>query len=207
MPAEATEPPEATEAPVLEQPSPTSVVIEVPVPGPEPIPPVLEVPPNPPQPEPQPEPQSVVTEPLSQPEMSPEPPLFDPSTVSVEKKQATLVDTRALIEKLNMIIQAKDYDAWVTFLTEDFRNYYSSAPILAKFSESALLRHEGTVLRSLKDYFISVVFRSRQSARLDDIEFIGEDKILALMINSRGERIVLYYLEKQNDSWKIGIGR
>ncbi len=200
-------PSELPESPVPEPLSPPPALTETPEPSPEPIPPVLEVP-VPPPPEPQ-EPELPTTEPEapSQPEASPEPPAFDPASVSVEKKQATLVDARSLIEKLSMIIQAKDYDTWVTFLSEDYKKYYSSAAVLAKFSESAVLRREGTVLRNLKDYFLSIVFRSRQSARLDDIEFIGEDRILALMINPRGERIVLYYLEKQDDAWKIGIGR
>ncbi|MFZ4615712.1 MAG: hypothetical protein ACOYM2_05860 [Rectinemataceae bacterium] len=200
-------PPELPESPVPELLSPSPAVAETPMPSPDAIPPVLEVPsPAPPAPR---EPEPLTTEPEAppQPEASPEPPAFDPASVSVEKKQATLVDARTLIEKLSMIILAKDYDTWVTFLSEDYRKYYSSTAVLAKFSESAVLRREGTVLRNLKDYFLSIVFRSRQSARLDDIEFIGEDRILALMINPRGERIVLYYLEKQDDVWKIGIGR
>lgn len=132
---------------------------------------------------------------------------FDPATVSVELKQATFFDVRALIQGLNSIIQAKDYESWSASLTPDYRVYYSSTETLARISDAAVLKRQGLVLRSLQDYFIHVVYPSRQNDRVDDIEFISPDRIKAITINLKGERLVLYNLEKIGDTWKIAIWR
>ena len=132
---------------------------------------------------------------------------FDPATVSVELKQATFFDVRALIQGLNSIIQAKDYESWSAALTLDYRVHYSSTETLARISDAAVLKRQGLVLRSLQDYFIHVVYPSRQNDMVDDIEFISPDRIKAITINQKGERLVLYNLEKIGDIWKIAIWR
>jgi len=131
---------------------------------------------------------------------------FDPTTVTVAEKKATLFDARALIEKLNAIIAAKDFEAWLAYLTDEYRIFLSDPAQLATYSELTQ-KKLGIPTRTLKDYFLNVVCLSRKNARLDDIEFIGADRIKALTINAKGESLVLYYLEKKNDTWKIGIGR
>ncbi|MBU0928687.1 MAG: hypothetical protein KKA67_13115 [Spirochaetes bacterium] len=142
-------------------------------------------------------------EPATVPETVP----FDPSTVSVELKQATFFDVRALIQGLNSIIQAKDYEAWSSALTGDYKAYYSSTETLAKISEAPVLKRQGIALRTLQDYFIHVVYPSRQNDRVDDIEFIDANRIRAITINAKGERLVLYNLEKIGDTWKIATWR
>ena len=132
---------------------------------------------------------------------------FDPATVSVELKQATFFDVRSLIQGLNSIIQAKDYESWSAALTPEYQAYYSSDETLVKISDAAVLKRQGIVLRSLQDYFIHVVYPSRQNDRVDDIEFISPDRIKAITINLKGERLVLYNLEKIGDTWKIAIWR
>jgi hypothetical protein len=147
-----------------------------------------------------------VTEP-SPPVQEPPPASFDPASVTVELKQATFADAKLLIDRLNALIAAKDFEAWTGHLTEEYRSYYSDPQVLAKLSESPILKREGIVLKTLRDYFFNVVYRSRQNARLDDIDFTGADSVIALTISPKGDRLVLYYLERQNDTWKIGIGR
>lgn len=132
---------------------------------------------------------------------------FDPATVSVELKQATFFDVRALIQGLNSIIQAKDYESWSAALTPEYLEYYSSNETLARISDAPVLKRQGIVLRSMQDYFIHVVYPSRQNDRVDDIEFISPDRIRAITINIKGERLVLYNLEKIGDTWKIAIWR
>jgi hypothetical protein len=112
-----------------------------------------------------------------------------------------------MIERLNGIIQAKDYDSWLGNLTDEYIAYYSDPTVLAKLSGSPVLKRLGVTLRSLKDYFMYVVCPSRQNARLDDIEFLSADLIQALTVSSKSERLVLYNLERKNEAWKIGIGR
>jgi hypothetical protein len=136
-----------------------------------------------------------------------EPMPFDPASVSVELKQTTFVNVQELILNLNKIIQAKDFSEWSKVLTQDYRAYYSSPETLAKLSESSVLKRQGIVLKSLEDYFRYVVYPSRQNDRVDDIEFIEPSRIRAILINPKGERLVLYNLEKIGDTWKIAIWR
>ncbi len=132
---------------------------------------------------------------------------FDPSTVSSALKESTFFDVKTLIVGLNSIIQAKDYTSWLAVLSSEYRAYYSSPETLAKISDAAILKRQGIVLKSLQDYFIYVVYPSRQNDRVDDIEFIAPDRIRAITINPKGERLVLYNLEKIGDTWKIAIWR
>jgi hypothetical protein len=182
---------EPTAAPILETPPvEDAVVVE--------IEPIAEVPAD----------AIPLTEPVKDPAEEPiEVVPFDPKTVSVELKETTFFDVKVLISKLNKIIQAKDYDAWSAELTQAYREYYSSDETLARISEAAVLKRQKIVLSSLKDYFIHVVYPSRQNDRVDDIEFIDESRIRAIIVNVKGERLVLYNLEKIDDTWKIAIWR
>ena len=132
---------------------------------------------------------------------------FNPATVSEAVKTATFSDAKVLVDKLNAIIQAQNFDAWLEYLTDDYKSYYSNPEVLAKLSESSVLKRLGVKLTTIRDYFLYVVYPSRQNARLDDIEFLGADRIMALTVSPKGERLVLYYLEKKKETWKIGIGR
>jgi hypothetical protein len=117
------------------------------------------------------------------------------------------VDVRALIESLNLIIRRQDYDAWLSHLTDEYIRYYSDAEVLAKYSEYPIIKRKGIILLTLKDYFINVVYPSRQNDKVDDIEFVGENLIKAITVSPKGDRNILYMLEKHGDAWKIGIGR
>lgn len=160
---------------------------------------------TPPKPEQPREPPAVTVEPA--PETAPAQEAFDPASVSVELKQTTFVDIRSLVENLNSIIQAKDYDAWSQALTDGYRDHYSSPEVLAQISDYPVLKRQGIVLHTLKDYFIYVVYPSRQHDRVDDIEFIQATRVRAITVTAKGERLVLYNLEKIGDTWKIAIWR
>lgn len=134
-------------------------------------------------------------------------PNFDPTSITPAQKEAAITDIRAFILSLNKIIREKDYNAWVSSLTEAYKDYYSDPSVLAKISDSPVLRKMGIKVQSLYDYFIYVVYPSRQNDRVDDIDYIDEDQVRAFTISSKGERQILYNLEKQGDTWKIGIGR
>lgn len=159
----------------------------------------------PPEPQAPAEPAAVATEPVVQP--APPAEQFDPASVSVELKQTTFVDIRALVENLNSIIQAKDYDAWSKVLTDAYRDHYSSPEVLAQISDYPVLKRQGIVLHTLADYFMYVVYPSRQHDRVDDIEFIQATRVRAITVTAKGERLVLYNLEKIGDTWKIAIWR
>lgn len=132
---------------------------------------------------------------------------FDPSAVSAEVKQTTIVDVRTFIDKLNAIIRNKDYESWTSHLTDVYYAHYSDPAVLAEMSNDPALKRYGVVLRTLRDYFSYVVYPSRQNSRVDDIEFLDKTRIKVIWVDAKGERLVLYNLEKIGDTWKIAIWR
>ena len=116
-------------------------------------------------------------------------------------------EVKVFINELNQIIRRKDYTAWRGYLTSDYATFYSSPAVLGEMSESAVLKRQGIKLTSLQDYFLYVVYPSRQSVRVDDIEFSSPLQVKAVTVTSAGDRQVYYYLEKVGESWKIGTGR
>jgi hypothetical protein len=80
----------------------------------------------------------------------------------------------------------------------------SSAGFLADASNSGVLKKNGIVLKSLRDYFDNVVVRSHLQATLDDIQFLDETHVKALAL-VQGTPVILYYLVQENGRWKIGL--
>jgi hypothetical protein len=132
---------------------------------------------------------------------------FDPNSITKEMKAEAFIDITALIKELNRITQARDYDSWKTYLAEAFIAKYSDPEFLLKLSEAPILKQQGIVLKTLRDYFDFVVYPSHQNDRVDDIEFIGHNRVKAITISKKKESLVLWDLEKIGNSWKIGIGR
>ena len=145
--------------------------------------------------------------PIPQPEPAPAPRSFDPTAVSAEVKTATITDIRTLIENLNKIVQRQDYDSWRANLTEAYVAHYSDPALLAEYSEYPVLKRQGVTLKTLRDYFVYLVYPSHQNDRVDDIDFVDENLVKAITVSPKGSRDILYILEKHGDTWKIGIGR
>lgn len=132
---------------------------------------------------------------------------FDPGAVTAEVKQSTIEDVRVFIDRLNFIIRSRDYASWLGNLTDEYVAHYSDREVLAEISLDPALKRYNIVLRSLGDYFNYVVFPSRQSSRVDDIEFLDRNRIKVIWVDPRGERLVLYNIEKIGDTWKVAFWR
>ncbi len=132
---------------------------------------------------------------------------FDPQTITPEEKRNTMVDIDIFIEELNQVIQRRDYDLWLGYLTKAYIDYYSSEAVLDEWSQFPVLKRQGVVLKSLKDFFFYIVYPSRGNAKPDDIEYLDYELIKVMAINSKGERVILYYLEKVGNSWKMTVRR
>ena len=134
-------------------------------------------------------------------------PEFDPSSIPPQVKMDTMEEVKAFIKEVNQVIRKKDYTTWRDYLTAEYIDYYSQPTVLAEMSESSVLKRQGIVLKVLEDYFLYVVYPSRQSVRVDDIEFRSPIEVTAVTVAPSGDRQIYYYLEKVGDSWKIGTGR
>jgi hypothetical protein len=128
---------------------------------------------------------------------------FDPATIPKEVFDSTKSDVQTLIEEINGIIRDKDFNAWVSYLGQDYREALSDEAFLKHVSESNVLKKQKITLRTLGDYFMHVVVPSRTKDRVDDIEFIGQNRVKAFTVNSKGQKLRLYDLEKTASGWKI----
>jgi hypothetical protein len=175
-----------TEAAVVSEPESETEPESLPAPQPEPEPE--------PQPEPEPEP-----EPEPAPDPEPEPANIE---VSEELYDQTFTEVEQTITELNGIISDRNFGAWQGYLTAEYRETYSDPLVLEQSSQSAVLVRNNITLRTLEDYFNYVVVPSRSNARLDDLVFIDETTVEAIMVvNDR--RYILYLLKKIGDRWKI----
>ncbi|MCF7938870.1 MAG: hypothetical protein K9L68_09765 [Spirochaetales bacterium] len=123
--------------------------------------------------------------------------------ISEEVYTETFSDVENVIRELSSIIRKENFNAWKEYLTKEYIEEYSDPQTLRELSEYPLFKKNNIKLDSLRDYFQYVVVPSRSSARLDDLEFIGKEKVKAIMIEDE-QRIVLFYLEKTQTGWKIG---
>ena len=152
-----------------------------------------------------------------QPEPLSEEKVFDPGSVTQEKYETTKTDVQALIAELNRIIKARNYNAWRSHLSDSYFEEMSSPAFLEERTDELYKRDQivasnlgrdprkvqKKILRTPRDYFDSVVVPSRSNDRMDDIDFVSENRVVAYTVDSRGQRLILYDLELINDQWMI----
>ncbi|GHT99684.1 hypothetical protein FACS1894142_7560 [Spirochaetia bacterium] len=131
------------------------------------------------------------------------PEVFDPGAISQEVFDATKAEVQHLVEELNGIIRSRKYDAWVSYLDSGYLEYLGSPEGLKELNESPRLKSQNISLKNARDYFTHVVVPSRANDRIDDIEFVSPTRVKAFTINTRGQRLRLYELEKTLNGWKI----
>lgn len=158
-----------------------------------------------PEPEEEPEPEAEA-EPAEEaqvpeePEEEPDP--EEPIEVSEEVYEQTFDEIEATIEELNAVISARNFERWKTYLTDAYLEEYSDPQRLAEISQMPILERNDIKLTSLRDYFNWVVVPSRQDARLDDLRFLSENEVYAIM-NINGNPVILYRLRKVDGRWKV----
>lgn len=162
-----------------------------------------------PQPEPGIPPDPVITEPHDNTQLPPKdvPPeeevvaTFDTVTITKATFLNTKSEIQVVVEALNTITYARDYNKWLTYLSDEYRATYSDPATLD--SVSASLPIKGVKLKSLRDYFIYVFVPSRQNMRVDDIQFVSPTRVYVLMEIAPGSQAAIYILEKFNGLWQL----
>jgi len=133
--------------------------------------------------------------------------VFDPTKVSQAKYAATREEVQKFIEQQNTFIRDKNFDAWKNSLSPEYFSEISSKEYLKRISEQPGMKTRKIVLKTARDYFDNVVVPSKSDLRVDEIEFISENRVKAFTIttNKAGEeqRLRLYDLEKIGNSWTI----
>ncbi|MDR2795199.1 MAG: hypothetical protein LBB47_00630 [Spirochaetaceae bacterium] len=134
--------------------------------------------------------------------VQPEAAEFDPVSVTEEVYQEVKQDLFDFIQDLNSIIRARRYSVWAQHLDEDYYQYINSQDYLQELSKAEILATRKIVLENAYDYFMYVVVPSHSNDRVDEIEFVSENRIKAITIN-KGVRVILYDFEKTQNGWKI----
>jgi hypothetical protein len=129
---------------------------------------------------------------------------FDPGSIPPEVIAVTMHDIQGMIEDLNRIIRSRNYDGWLSYLSQEFIAAHSAPDYLKQISEtSPRLTTQNVVLNNLRDYFVYVVVPSRANDRVDDIEYSAANRVKAYTVSARGQRLRLYDLEQVDGGWKI----
>lgn len=131
-------------------------------------------------------------------------PSKQPIVVSTEVFTQTFSDVEKLIFLLNDIIKSRNYALWVEHLSAEYVRTMSDPAVLDEKNRSPTLKRLGVTLKSLQDYFSYVVVPSRANSRLDDLVFLSETEVEAIMVIGN-RRVIVYKLVKIDGQWKIGL--
>jgi hypothetical protein len=173
----------------------------------------------PPASEPVPEPAQV---PVVEPDPVPAAPVeeetvFNPESITQEEFDNAKNEVQALVEDLNKIIRARNYNYWLTYLSESYLEEINSPEYLDEMTERLYERDKSVatnlgrdpkrvqkrILRNSRDFFTYVVVPSRANDHVDDIEYVSENQVTAYTLDNRGQRLILYNLENIDGQWKI----
>lgn len=114
----------------------------------------------------------------------------------------------ALINELNSVMKEQNYKAWLNYLDEESKTYWSNKSNLKKAQKR--LPVKGLTLATLEDYFKYIFIPSRQGNEMDEIRYETESSVKAVQIrkdekgNYAGDT-VYYYLRKINGIWKLHL--
>jgi hypothetical protein len=123
---------------------------------------------------------------------------------SDELYRTTFREVQEVVAAITNLVSTGDYDGWLSYLTAEYVASRSSSGFLADASKAPVLKKNGIVLTSLRDYFNNVVVQSHLQATLDDIQFLDETHVKAIAL-VQGTPVILYYLVHEGGRWKVGL--
>ena len=124
--------------------------------------------------------------------------------ISTELYDKTFKEIDLLIKTLNVIIQKRDYREWLKYLTREYIDEKNDVNYLREVSHSPALKSKNIILFDIKDYFFYVIVPSNTNALLEKISFIDNNHVKAYGTIFKRSGI-LYYFEKIDEQWKIGV--
>lgn len=106
----------------------------------------------------------------------------------------------AKIDELSDIMKNYDYGAWLKYIDEDSKKYWSQPIILKKASQR--LPVKGLQLKNLEDYFKFVFIPARKNHKVEEIRYVAIDNVKAVQVKDELD-VVYYNFQKQNDEWMV----
>ena len=126
---------------------------------------------------------------------------FDKVTITKQTFEHTKTEMQLVVEQLNKITYARDYQSWLGWLSDEYYQTYSDPKVLETVSAS--LPTKGIKLKNLKDYFNYVFVPSRQNMRVDTIQFVSPTRVYVIMEIMPNSPAAIYILEKTQTGWKL----
>ena len=110
-------------------------------------------------------------------------------------------EIQKLVDDLNRIIRQRNYSAWLTYLSDEYRQKINSKAFIDAIVEN-YPAYKGRI-NNAQDYFNFVVGPSRNNDKVNDIEFISRTSVRAYTDDAKGQTVILYHLENIDGKWKI----
>lgn len=127
---------------------------------------------------------------------------FDGVTITKKEKAKAKSEIEIVVTQLNQITHDRDYERWLTYLSDSYKKQYSRPEELKKASESLPGIAKGIKLKDLSDYFHYVFVPSRQNGRVDDIKYLSPKKIRVLK-KDKSQTLIFYSLENISRRWLL----
>lgn len=122
--------------------------------------------------------------------------------VTEEEYEETFLQIDDFVAILNNIISKGDFNSWKEYLSESYIEKYGSKEYLKELSENPVLKDYGVKLKTLRDYFRFVVVPSRSEVKIDEIQFVTEEKI-RVYTYTQNTKFVVYQLIRNESGWLI----
>jgi len=126
---------------------------------------------------------------------------FDTIAITKEAFITTKSEIETVVDDLNKITTDRDYERWLGYTSEEYREVFSGRDVLDRVSAS--LPTKGVRLRTLQDYFNYVFVPSRQNMRVDDIQFVSPTRVYVIMEITPSSPAAIYILENTPKGWKL----
>ncbi len=133
----------------------------------------------------------------------PQPPAYETAPPTPDPhSEETFLEIEALVDTLNDVIAARDFERWRSHLSAGYTETFSDPEVLRRMEQAPVLRTAGVRLRSLQDFFVHVVVPSRHDVHMSDLHVEHETQITALA-EVQGRDVVLYRLIWEEEEWKV----
>ncbi|WP_147634886.1 hypothetical protein [Treponema pectinovorum] len=130
-------------------------------------------------------------------------------TVSKDTFEADKAEILNIIEKLKRVMADYDYNAWLLYVNNESKIYWSDPANLKKAQSKLPIK--GLKLKNLQDYFKYVFVPSRSGRDITTLRYESESYVKAVQITSNEsldtdeKYTVYYYFNKINGRWYLHL--
>ncbi len=110
-----------------------------------------------------------------------------------------------IIKDLQKIMEKEDVEAWLKYVDNDSKNFYSNPVNIRKVQK--MLPNKAIVLNGIGDYFKYVFIPSRKNREITEIRYISKTNTKAVQVNDDGSITRYYQFIKVKGKWYVQLDR